>query len=374
MDGIAPAERVVCPDAESQVGRVIAGRYRLDAVLGSGAIGVVYRATHLRDGAAVAVKVPRPESLSGDDARRLFRREARAAARLSHPNSVRVLDVGEETDGLAYVVMDLVEGRDLFEVMTAEGPFDPARIAAIATQVLDALAAAHDAGVVHRDLKPENILVTRKGGEERALLTDFGVAKILEGSTSESRSHSVAGAITGTPTYIAPEQVLGEAIDGRADLYAVGVLLYELCCGAPPFEDDRPIDLVVAHVMRAPRPPSTRRAGVHAGLEAVAMRALAKKREARYADARAMRAAIEEAMGVACAADASGPDDEGDRPTLFLGPARTERQTSRAQADRAWWWASVALAAVLVALAVLTATAGHGGRAAHASAAVGAER
>ncbi len=342
------------------LGRVVASRYRLDAVIGAGASGVVYRAEHLGLRSVVAVKVPSPALLSHPDARKLFRREARAAARFDHPNSVRVHDFGTEPDGLTYLVMELLEGRELLAPILEEPPMSPDRIVDLLGQVLDALSAAHDAGIVHRDLKPENIVIVQRDGKEVAKITDYGIAKPFGGAFQQSAALTVAGMLNGTPTYMAPEQALGEELDGRADLYAVGVILYELLCGTPPFTDDKPFDLILAHLMRPPTPPSDRRAGVHAGLEAVALRALTKKRDGRFADAREMRAALQAA--IAGAADArsgvreveSRPEDEDSRATLVAVDAKpAEGAGGRTRRAAVRWLAASAIVALLGASAVL---------------------
>lgn len=351
------------PSADPNLGRLIAGLYRLDAVLGSGASGVVYRAEHLGIEAPVAVKLPNPELISNPATKALFRREARAAARFNHPNSVQVLDFGTEPDGLVYVVMELVEGRELLAAILDESPMPPARIVHILGQVLGALAAAHDAGIVHRDVKPENILLVEHASGETAKLADFGIAKPFGGSLPDSAALTIAGMLNGTPTYMAPEQASGAELDGRADLYAVGAILYEMLCGTPPFLDEKPFDLILAHLMRAPSPPSERRAGVSPALEAVAMRALAKKPENRYADARAMRAALFAALDDDAETPrlSSGVDDDL-RLTVPLVVAPARAPTRERARRRCVQCAVVAAVAVLIAVAAVVGarTAFHG--------------
>lgn len=349
-----PLEAEAC--ADPNLGRLIAGQYRLDAVLGAGASGIVYRAEHLGLEAPVAVKVPNPDLISNPATKALFRREARAAARFNHPNSVQVLDFGTEPDGLVYVVMELVEGRELLAAILDESPMPPARIVHILGQVLGALAAAHNAGIVHRDVKPENILLVEHTSGETAKLADFGIAKPFGGSLPDSAALTIAGMLNGTPTYMAPEQASGAELDGRADLYAVGAILYEMLCGTPPFLDEKPFDLILAHLMRAPSPPSERRAGVSPALEAVAMRALAKKPEDRYADADAMRAALFAALDEEAEAPRLSSEVDDDlRLTvpLVVVPGRAPtRQRARRRCVRC---AAVALVAALLAVAGILA-------------------
>jgi serine/threonine-protein kinase len=216
-------------------GDLIAQRYRLDRRLGAGGMGEVWAATHVVTGRVVALKLLRPRD---DDAtaRRRVLREARAACAVQHPNVVAIHDVLEAEDGAPILVMDLLEGESLRARLEREKKLSAKEVARIARPVLDALAAAHKAGIVHRDLKPDNLFVTSDGVK----ILDFGVAKLLaaEGFAKGSGTLTAEGAMVGTPYYMAPEQAFGEAIDARADLWAMGILMYECLAGEPPTRGD----------------------------------------------------------------------------------------------------------------------------------------
>jgi serine/threonine-protein kinase len=311
------------------LGRIVADKYRIEAVVGSGASGTVYRASHVVLGRPVALKVLNPALLTNENARARFRREARAASKLDHPNSVQVLDYGSEADGLTYLTMELLDGRELYRVIYEDWPLGSERIVRIMSQVLAVLAAAHEVGIVHRDLKPENImLVTRPGDDgqpvEVVKVTDFGIAKTFTGPISEeSLNVTRDGAVHGTPEYMAPEQARGEELDGRADLYACGVILYEMLSGTLPFHGDGAFDVILKHLTEPVTPPSARRGDVDRRLEPVAMRALSKRREDRYPDARAMRAALLEALTLPAPSTPAEPKPAAppSAPTLVAGAA-----------------------------------------------------
>jgi serine/threonine-protein kinase len=290
------------PANDPLVGRVIADKYQLEAVAGTGATGTVYRARHVELGRPLAVKVLAPHLVDNPTAQARFRREARAASKLEHPNSVQVLDFGIESDGTTYLAMEFLEGRELFKAIYEEWPLGAARTAKIMGQVLSVLAAAHDLGIVHRDLKPENVmLVTRisEDGEPREIVkvADFGIAKSVSGTASEdSLNLTRDGTVHGTPEYMSPEQARGEELDGRADLYACGVMLYEMMTGTLPFAAESAFEVILKHLSDRVEPPTKRRPDCDPRLEPVVLRALAKKRDERYQDAREMRAALLDAV------------------------------------------------------------------------------
>lgn len=264
--------------------RVLADRYELGALLGAGGMARVLRGHDRVLNRAVAVKV-----LDGHRAdaglRERFLREARAAASLSHPNAVAVYDTGVDGED-AYIVMELVEGRTLADVLRARGQLEPERATAIAEAVLDALAAAHARGLIHRDVKPGNILLPDDGGVK---LSDFGIAKSV---LDAEAGLTATGQLLGTPQYLSPEQIDGRPATPRSDLYALGVVLYEMLTGQPPFARDTPLATAVAHQRARPEPVDALAPGVSPGVAAVVHRALEKQPERRYADARQMRAAL----------------------------------------------------------------------------------
>ncbi len=286
------------------VGRTVSDTFRIDAPIGEGAMGRVYRAEQLSLGKPVALKMLH-RHLGGDPriARR-FHREARAASRLSHPNSLQIIDFGEASDGTLFIAMELLEGEDLQAIIDHDAPLAPARVADLLVQALRALDEAHHAGIIHRDLKPENVVVTAgRDGKERVKVCDFGIAKIAE---DEGRSTAITkdGYVCGTPEYMAPEQARGEPIDSRVDIYAAGVMLYQLLTGKVPFTADSALGVITKHVMDEPVPPRDVRPewGIPRDLEAIALTALSKTPGDRFESAGAMADAIDQAVR------ALGPD------------------------------------------------------------------
>ena len=281
---------------DSLIGRTIAGKFAIVGFLGGGSMGKVYQARQLGLDKPVAVKVMN-RALARDEAFAVrFYREAKAAARLDHPNSTRVLDFGEEPDGLLYIAMEYLDGRDLEQVILKESPLDSRRIVAITTQMLSAIAVAHDVGIIHRDLKPENIMLIRGVDEEGApremvKVCDFGIAKLVD-RTTDGPARTTSGLVVGTPEYMSPEQGKGESVDARSDLYSVGVLLYQMITGRVPFEAETAIAIVFRHVTEDPRAPSTWRSDVDPRLEQICLRAMKKNKDERFQNAREMRAAL----------------------------------------------------------------------------------
>src|ERR1700757_4037995 len=260
-----------------------AGRYEFLGELGRGAMGVVYKAMDPVIGRTVAVKtirlteegtgLSRPELLSR------FQTEARAAGLLTHPNIVVVYDAGEE-DGLYYITMELVLGKSLQATFDAGDAFPVPRIIRILEQTCSALQFAHERSVVHRDIKPANIMLT---GDDTVKVTDFGTAKILQFGTVQQTAH-----VMGTPSYMSPEQVKGRAVDGRSDIFSLGVMLYEMVTGEKPFPGQNITTVIYKIVNEEPVPPRQIDASIHPGISGVVMRALAKEPEARYQSCREM--------------------------------------------------------------------------------------
>ncbi len=283
---------------EALIGRTIAGKYAVESLLGSGAMGEVYKARQIALEKTIALKVMHKDIAADPSFAQRFHREAKAASRLDHPNSIRVIDFGEEPDGLTYIAMEYVDGRDLLKVITTEWPLSAARISTLLLQALSALSVAHELGVIHRDLKPENIMIIAGTDEDGrptdvVKVCDFGIAKITARSNHKPGSNgpdTTQGVFVGTPEYVSPEQGKGEPIDVRSDLYSMGVILFQLLTGRVPFEADNPIGVVLKHITDDPPLPSQINPAIDRRLEAVCLKAMRKRREDRYQTAREFRA------------------------------------------------------------------------------------
>ncbi len=264
------------------------GRYELHRRLGRGGMADVFLARDQLLDRPVAVKVLFPEFASDPNFVARFRREAQAAANLNHPNIVAVYDWGEgdgESDDTYFIVMEYVEGRTLAEIVKDEGPLHPDRAADVGADVAAALGFAHKNGVLHRDIKPGNVLVTPNGTVKVA---DWGIGRALGAGVEENLTQT--GAVMGTATYFSPEQAQGLELDPRSDLYSLGVVLYELVTGRPPFSGDNPVAIAYKHVQEPPRPPSVANPDVPDGLEAIILALLAKAPTGRYPSAEDVRA------------------------------------------------------------------------------------
>ncbi|MET8136396.1 MULTISPECIES: serine/threonine-protein kinase [unclassified Streptomyces] len=261
------------------IGRQIAG-YRIEREIGRGGMAVVYQAKDLRLDRTVALKLLAPELARNDTFRGRFTHESRVAAAIDHPHIVPVFEAGE-TDGVLYIAMRYVAGRDLRHLLDREGPLPVAVAARIALQVASALDAAHDHGLVHRDVKPGNILVaqgTDSDHPEHVYLTDFGLTKkslSLTGFTS-------VGQFVGTLDYVAPEQISGKPVDGRCDVYSLGCVVYETMAGKPPFQRDDDMALLWAHQYDQPPALTTKRPDIPDAVDAVLAKALSKSPDDRY--------------------------------------------------------------------------------------------
>ncbi len=215
---------------------MLSGRYVVEALLGEGAIGRVYRAKHALIGRDFAVKVMFGDVAANETTRQRFLREAEAASRLDHENVVKLVDFGTTKAGLMYIVMDLVEGRTLEAIVEEEGRLPSARVERYAVHLLRALGHAHGEGVIHRDLKPENIVVEQHGDRDLARILDFGVAYVLDPGTEERERLTRTGHLVGTPLFMAPEQAFGREVAATADLYSLGLILYYLVAGTTPHD------------------------------------------------------------------------------------------------------------------------------------------
>lgn len=262
-------------------GQTLDEKYRIEQRLGEGGMGAVYRARHLQMDRPVAIKVLHQNLLEDEAARIRFQREARAAVRLQHQNAISVSDFGETADGYVYIVMELLEGPTLREILAKEAPIETARAISIMLQASDAVAAAHEAGIIHRDLKPANIIITQRP-EVPAIVkvVDFGVAKLFAGALDDDEGNITlrqAGALIGTPRYMAPEQYNGHELTPAADVYSLGVILYEMLTGMAPFTGSTPVEIAAKHVNNPPQSPRQIVAAIPEDVERVVLHALEKQ-------------------------------------------------------------------------------------------------
>ncbi len=274
--------------------KLIDNRYRVLEKLGEGGMGAVYKVEHVRMGKLAALKLMRPDHALDKALKARFLQEARVVARLSHPNTVQVFDSGELEDGSLFIAMEYVPGKDLAWQLKAHGALSEGQAAAIGVQLLSSLQEAHEAGIIHRDLKPANVMLVRrrKSGDDQVKLLDFGIAKLQE---AEGRK-STTGDFIGTPAYMSPEQIRGDGLDARSDLYSLGCLLFELVSGRQPFDGPTPISILTQHY-EAPIPrvmEVKRDADISPAFQAVLDKAMAKRTSDRWRDAEAMRVALEQ--------------------------------------------------------------------------------
>jgi len=265
------------------IGSFFDGRYKIVRKLGAGGMANVYLAEDQELGRRVAIKILNDRHANDDQFVERFRREAKNAAALSHPNIVSIYDRGE-AEGTYYIAMEFLDGRSLKELIVTRGPAPVPVAVEYTRQILSALRFAHRHGIVHRDIKPHNVLVD---GEGRVKVTDFGIARAGASQMTE------AGSIVGTAQYLSPEQARGTNVDQRSDLYSLGVVLYELLTGAAPFSGDTPVEIAMKHLSQAPEPPSAKRPNLPHDLDLLVMRALAKDPEERYQSAEEMDGDLE---------------------------------------------------------------------------------
>jgi serine/threonine protein kinase len=332
------------PAPEALIGLVVDNRYRIERVLGTGGMGAVYEAEHIEIGKKVALKVLHPQFSRQADLVARFRREARAASKVGHPNIVDVTDSGTTPDGDVYFIMERLDGLDLGEVLRHERRVAPDRTVAIGTQICRALSAAHAAGIIHRDLKPENVfLVSREGVPDFVKVLDFGIAKQDMGNQNSPRRLTTPGIAMGTPEYMAPEQAAGKAIDGRVDIYSVGAILYEMLTGEPPHHGNSAMEVLAKKATEAPTPPHQLNPEVPESLEEVVMRCLEREPDRRpqtmgaleYELTKSMKgrgSAVAAALGIKSSSEdgisSAGWGDESSKPRLFEAATIQQRRSS----------------------------------------------
>ncbi len=341
------------------IGRVLKDSYRITGVLGEGGMGVVYRGEHLSLPRQVAIKTLLPKAIASSESRERFEREAAIAARLNHSGVTQVYDYGIDGE-LPFLIMELIEGPSLADVLEGEGPLPPARALAIARQLFAVLAEAHRLQLVHRDVKPDNIRLLHYAADKPPVVKvlDFGIAKQIGAEQAEQAKLTATGAVLGTPLYIAPEQAMGEKIDGRADQYSAAATLYEMLAGRPPIVGTSLASILYNQVAREPPPlPPT----VPESLRKVVMRMLRKDPAERYQD----EAEIDRALAACerdCARAKTAPRPSAD--SLTMGPPSpptSEAAGTRTAPRRRVWLIGAGLAGLCLVAVVVLLKPRHGG-------------
>jgi len=306
------------------------GGYRIEQQIGSGGMGIVYRATNVALGRVYALKVLAPELAEDEHFRQRFQREMRIAASIDHPNVVGIHYAGDQ-DGYLFLAMDYVHGEDLRQLILRDGALDPSRAVGILTQVGFALDAAHAKGLVHRDIKPGNMLLTIRDGEERAYLTDFGLAK----RSSTLAELTVAGSVVGTADYMAPEQVSGEPADARTDIYALGCVFFQMLTGKVPYERETTLATMFAHVNEPPPDLEPPLVDEYPEFTPVVQQAMAKKADERYLSAGDLARDATAALSGARYKGAPSMVATGEaKPSIVTAPAESSEVAARAVDER----------------------------------------
>ncbi len=282
------------PHLADPVGSVIADRYRVLEHLSEGGMASVYLAEHVAVGRTLALKILHADPSREPDLLRRFLQEARAASLVRSPHVIDIIDVGVTPDGLAYMAMELLDGEDLSQLLAREGPVPWSRLGPMILQICDALAAAHAQGIVHRDIKPENCFTIEfAGARDFIKVIDFGIAKDLEGRTDVGRTPTISGSIYGTAAYVAPELLAGKMPDARVDIYALGILMYELLAGEKPFPGEALSDILLGHLQTLPTPLAVKVPGrVPGAVDALVLHALEKNPDHRFPSMEALAEAV----------------------------------------------------------------------------------
>jgi serine/threonine protein kinase len=288
------------PSLDRLMGRTLNGRYLVERKIGEGGFGAVFRGRQVATGREVALKILHPHNLGDATVVARFRREAEACSKLSNPHTVTIYDFDETEDGTLYLAMELLRGRPLQDVERQESPLDPRRVLHILNQVAEALGEAHALGIVHRDMKPENIMIDSREGEDYVKVLDFGIAKLGDsGPGKPMPALTAVGQTLGTLEFMSPEQLRGRPLDGRSDIYALGIVAYEMLTGLLPWREARvPIDVIKFHLETPAPPPSHLRRDLTIPREVddVVLKMCAKDPADRHADADELRVHLAETM------------------------------------------------------------------------------
>jgi serine/threonine-protein kinase len=297
----APKPRVMKGD-EVYIGQTLNNRFKIESKIGEGGFGAVYRGVQLATGRKVALKLLHPEMTKDENLVARFRREGMVLCNLRDAHTITTYDFDQTPDGTLYIAMELLEGKSLHQIFHEQAPLEWKRMFKILTEMCSSLAEAHSQGIVHRDLKPENVyLESRPGNPEFVKILDFGIAKVMRGDSIDPQSPQLTatGQTLGTLEYMSPEQLMGKALDGRSDVYALGVVAYEMITGRLPFPDAKgPAGLITAQLKQTPQPPSVAnpKAALPPNVDRVILKALEKDKNNRYPDVTAMAAALQEVL------------------------------------------------------------------------------
>ena len=317
----SPLSREPVPvSLDSLVGRTLNNRYIVKRKIGEGGFGAVFEGMQVATERLVALKVLHPQSVSDATVVARFRREAEACSKLRSPHTVIIYDFDQTEDGVLYLAMELVSGQSLQDIQRAQGVIAPERCLHILAQVAEALGEAHSKGIVHRDMKPENIMVEERDGDDFVKVLDFGIAKIVSGDANKGAPALTAiGQTVGTLEFMSPEQLRGKTLDGRSDIYALGMVAYEMLTGELPFKKSKSTtDVIQYHLQTPPPPPSTLNpeAGVPVQVDELVQRMCAKSRDERHASADDLRQDIDETLR---AMDSGATRSEFKRMAIVIG-------------------------------------------------------
>jgi serine/threonine protein kinase len=293
-DRPAPPVRPPTQPLENLIGRTLNHRYLVEDKIGEGGFGAVFRGKQIATGREVALKILHPHNVADQTIVARFRREAEACSRLRDPHTVTTYDFDETPDGILYLAMELLRGQSLHQIQKAQGPLGVPRVLKIMDQVAASLAEAHANGIVHRDMKPENVFIETREGDDHVKVLDFGIAKMV-GEERSVPALTAVGQTLGTLEFMSPEQLRGQKLDGRSDLYALGMMAYEMLTSTLPFAGAKsPIEIINFHMRQEPPAPSTLsdKVTIPPAIDAIILKMVAKDREKRFADAAALREEI----------------------------------------------------------------------------------